>query len=319
MAGKKSPNPLRPTAKKMRGATVCTGIGGAEVAAGDLIDWRFCSEIDPFANAVLAHRFPKLPNFGNLTEWRSWNHGKLDILCGGTPCQSFSAMGRRRGMADTRGNLALAFCDLARSARARWIVWENVDGVFTSNGGRDFAAFLGALVERGYSVAWRVLDVQLVRSRSFPRTLPQRRRRVFLVGHYGTDCRCAAEALLVAPPDCGDPAARATARSEVAPRDGRIAGAGKNGVAHCLRANAGIATNVASDNILFDEPRPRKLTPLECERLMGFPDGWTDLPHFPATDDIRRRALGNAWGVNAAEWVLDRIAAVDRGGACDAA
>ena len=302
---------------KMRGASVCSGIGGAEVAAPD-IDWKWCAEIDPFPAAVLAHRFPNLPNFGDLTKWSSWDHGTVDILCGGTPCQSFSKMGGRGGMADTRGNLAIAFCDLACATRARWIVWENVDGVFTSSGGQDFAAFVGALVERGYSVAWRVLDLQLVRSRRFPRTLPQRRRRVYLVGHVGTDCRCAAEALLVAPTNSGDPASGAKARSRFAAENHRLAGAGKHGVAHCLRANPGIATNVGSDNILFDEPRPRKLTPLEHERLMGFPEGWTDLPNHPSPDPARRKALGNAWGIPAAEWVLGRIMEVERMGACDA-
>lgn len=302
------------TFRKLTGASVCSGIGGAEVAAPG-IDWRFCSEIEPFPATVLAHRLGT-PNFGDLTNWRKWDHGTVDILCGGTPCQSFSTMGGRKGMADARGNLALAFCDLARATQARWIVWENVDGVLTSSGGRDYAAFLGALVERGYSVAWRVLDVQLVRSRSFPATLPQRRRRVYLVGHAGADCRCAARALLVAPHDRGNIAPSAKARARLSLDDHRPVGAGKHGVAHCLRANNGIATNAASDNILFDEPRPRKLTPLEYERLMGFPDGWTDVPPHSASDNTRRKALGNAWGINAAEWVLDRIQYVDEQGAC---
>ena len=296
------------TEKTLTGASVCSGIGGAEVAAPS-IRWKWQSEIADFPSAVLAHRFPDVPNLGDLTEHRSWNLDPVDLLCGGTPCQSFSNMGRRGGMADARGNLSLAFCDLAARLSARWIVWENVEGVLTSNSGRDFAAFIGALVERGYSLAWRMLDLQLVRSRSFPRTLPQRRRRVYLVGHLGADPRHPAEALLVAPKLRGDPASSAKARAEMARADNRLVGAGRSGVAHCLRANAGIATNAQSDNILFDQPRPRKLTPLECERLMGFPDGWTDIPG--AKDDERRVALGNAWGVAAAEWVIDRILAME--------
>lgn len=208
-------------------------------------------------------------------------------------------------MADARGNLAYEFCRLAEHLRARWIVWENVDGVLTSAGGRDFGSFIGTLVDCGYGLAWRVLDLQLVRSRRFPRTLPQRRRRVYLVGCLGADPRRAAETLLVSPRVSGDPATSAKARAGASAEDHRPAGAGRNGIAHCLRANGGIATNVASDNILFDEPRPRRLTPLECERLMGFPDGWTDIDG--ATDEERRAALGNAWGVAAAEWVLGRV------------
>jgi DNA (cytosine-5)-methyltransferase 1 len=151
------------------------------------------SEIEPFPCAILKHRFPNTPNYGSLTEYTSWplEPGAIDLLVGGTPCQSFSVAGLRKGLADPRGNLALTFLGLADKLKPRWIVWENVPGVLSSGGGRDFGSFLGALVELGYGFAYRVLDAQYVGG---PRAVPQRRRRVFVVACLG-DWRAAAEVL----------------------------------------------------------------------------------------------------------------------------
>jgi DNA (cytosine-5)-methyltransferase 1 len=147
------------------------------------------SEIEPFPCAILKHRFPHTPNYGSLTEYQSWplEPGAIDLLVGGTPCQSFSVAGLRKGLADPRGNLALTFLGLADKLKPRWIVWENVPGVLSSGGGRDFGSFLGALVELGYGFAYRVLDAQHF-------GVPQRRRRVFVVACLG-DWRAPAEVL----------------------------------------------------------------------------------------------------------------------------
>jgi DNA (cytosine-5)-methyltransferase 1 len=153
------------------------------------------SEIEPFPSAILKHRFSKpnypydVPNLGSLTQYKSWpiEPGSIDLLVGGTPCQSFSVAGLRKGLADPRGNLALTFLGLADKLKPRWIVWENVPGVLSSGGGRDFGSFLGALVELGYGFAYRVLDAQHF-------GVPQRRRRVFVVACLG-DWRAAAEVL----------------------------------------------------------------------------------------------------------------------------
>jgi DNA (cytosine-5)-methyltransferase 1 len=151
------------------------------------------SEIEPFPCAILAARFPNTPNYGSLTEYASWpiEQGSADILVGGTPCQSFSVAGLRKGLTDPRGNLALTFLGLADKLKPRWIIWENVPGVLSSGGGRDFGSFLGALVELGYGFAYRVLDAQYVGG---PRAVPQRRRRVFVIACLG-DWRAAAEVL----------------------------------------------------------------------------------------------------------------------------
>jgi len=169
----------------MRYLSVCSGIEAASVAWHHL-GWQPVgfSEIEPFPAAVLAHRFPNIPNFGDMTQHESWpiDRGSIDLLVGGTPCQSFSVAGLRQGLADPRGNLMLTYLAIADRLRPRWLVWENVPGVLSSNGGRDFGTFLGALGQLGYEWAYRVLDAQYLRVGGWPRAVPQRRRRVFVVG-----------------------------------------------------------------------------------------------------------------------------------------
>jgi DNA (cytosine-5)-methyltransferase 1 len=138
------------------------------------------SEIEKFPSEVLKHHYPDVPNLGDMTKYKEWNFGTdgLDLLVGGTPCQSFSVAGLRKGIEDPRGNLALVYCGILDKFRPKWFVWENVPGVLSSGGGRDFGSLLGAMAELGYSCAYRVLDAQYF-------GVPQRRKRVFIVGHLG--------------------------------------------------------------------------------------------------------------------------------------
>jgi len=172
----------------IRFLSVCSGIEAASVA-WEPLGWTpvAFAEIDPFPSAVLAYRFPHVPNLGDFTRITAADVGAIDLLVGGTPCQPFSVAGLRGGLADDRGNLALEFLRLADRTRPRWLVWENVPGVLSTNGGRDFGAILGGMVELGYGFAYRVLDAQHF-------GVPQRRRRVFVVGYLG-DWRPAAAVL----------------------------------------------------------------------------------------------------------------------------
>jgi site-specific DNA-cytosine methylase len=122
-------------------------------------------------------------------------HGTVDLLVGGTPCQDVSVAGKRKGFAGERSGLAFSYIRLLETMRPRWFVWENVPGVLSSNGGEDFKAFVRSIDEIGYSCAWRVLDAQYVRVDGYPRAVPQRRRRVFVVGHIGADWRYPASVL----------------------------------------------------------------------------------------------------------------------------
>ena len=171
----------------MRYLSVCSGMEAATVAWSPL-GWRAAAfaEVDPHACAVLAHHYPAVPNFGDMNRFKEWPDADVDVLVGGTPCQSFSIAGLRKGLDDPRGNLALTYLAIADRYRPEFLVWENVPGVLSSNGGRDFGAFLGGLGELGYGFAYAVLDAQYF-------GVPQRRRRVFVVGH--SDWRRAAAVL----------------------------------------------------------------------------------------------------------------------------
>jgi DNA (cytosine-5)-methyltransferase 1 len=145
------------------------------------------SEIEKFPSQVLAHHYPQVQNFGDMTKYKEWKIDSVGLLVGGTPCQSFSVAGLRKGLSDPRGNLALTYVGILDHFRPKWFIWENVPGVLSSNQGRDFAAFLTSLGIIGYGWSYRVLDAQYF-------GVAQRRRRVFVVGHLG-DWRPAAEVL----------------------------------------------------------------------------------------------------------------------------
>ena len=298
----------------MRYGSVCSGIEAASVA-WEPLGWEpaWFSEIEAFPSAVLDHRFPGVPNLGDMTtlhEREEFKHGAIDLLVGGTPCQSFSVAGLRGGMEDPRGNLALVFLRLAAIKRPRWIVWENVPGVLSSNGGRDFGSFLGALAELGYGWAYRILDAQYF-------GVPQRRRRVFVVGYLGDATR--AGAVLLEP---------ASVRGDLAQSRGP-----KLQIAACLTTGTGQRYDPETETLIsFHVTQApisgpvspalgtsmyagvvhqgvRRLTPRECERLQGFPDDWTLVPYRgkPAADGPRYKACGNSMAVPVMRWIGERI------------
>lgn len=396
----------------MRYGSVCSGIEAATVAwhpLGFVPAWF--SEIEKFPSAVLAHHYGSnmpgegltrngVPNLGDMTQFQEWPDAAIDLLVGGTPCQSFSVAGLRAGLADPRGNLMLTYLAIAAKYRPRWLVWENVPGVLSSNGGRDFGTFLRGLGELGYGFAYRVLNAQFCRASGIERAVPQRRRRVFVVGYLG-DWRRSAAVLFDGQSLRGDPAPRREAGQRVAPtigshptgggglgtdfdcdggliafaqnqrdevREMQVAGAlaaepgmkqqtyvafnsredpevtgdragplgasspqaqavawsimpqnsGKDykaravDVAQPIMAGGPVGGNQGGDYIQEDWA-VRRLTPLECERLQGFPDGYTQVPYRnkPAADGPRYKALGNSMAVNVMRIIGERIAMVD--------
>ena len=183
----------------MKYGSVCSGVEAA-TAAWHPLGWepQWFSEIEKFPSAVLDHHYPDVPNLGDMTEFKEWTNDPIDLLVGGTPCQSFSVAGLRKGLDDPRGNLMLTYLAIAERNKPRWLVWENVSGVLSSNGGRDFGTFLAALGEIGYGFAYRILDAQYF-------GVAQRRRRVFVVGYLG-DWRRAAAVLFERESMSGHPA-----------------------------------------------------------------------------------------------------------------
>lgn len=195
----------------MRYVSLFSGIEAASVAWAPL-GWEpmAFSEIDQFPCAVLAERFPDVPNLGDITniEWRKFarKHGKPDIVVGGSPCQSFSVAGNREGLEGSSG-LMWEYVRAVRELKPRWMVWENVPGALSSTHGEDFRCLLESLDALGYGLAWRVLDAQFF-------GVAQRRERLFLVGHLGDTRAC--EVLFE--PDClrWDPPSSREKRQELA-------------------------------------------------------------------------------------------------------
>jgi len=371
----------------MRYGSVCSGIEAATMAWHSL-GWvpSFFSEIEAFPRAVLEHHYPEVPVHGDFTTIGADQYGSIDLLVGGTPCQSFSIAGLRKGLDDDRGNLALEFLRLAQRKQPKWVVWENVPGVLSSNGGRDFGSFLGALVELGYGFAYRVCDAQWW-------GVAQRRRRVFVVGYLGDWRRPAAvlfereglfgnsppsreEGERVAPAVTTGPPFSRTGNERVkceaiVPMVGPLtAGMGKgprgtegvesnhilpvtfagnkqsdvaatlettchdysradgfNTVAFPSNANGdamgALGYDVSPSMLSGGDPPAvakgmavRRLTPTECERLQGFPDGFTQIPYRnkPAEkcpDGPRYKALGNSMAVPVMRWIGERIKTVE--------
>lgn len=212
----------------MRYGSVCSGIEAA-TQAWHLLGWTpsFFSEVDPFPRAVLEHHYPDVPLHGDFTTIEDGQYDPIDLLVGGTPCQSFSIAGLRGGLGDDRGNLALEFLRLADRLRPRWLVWENVPGVLSSlshdapdarapaidldgeDGPKDgeevvvtdeyetdenhaLWCFMAGASELGYDGGFRVIDAQYTRTCNLPFAVPQRRRRVLFVGYLGDWRRSAA-------------------------------------------------------------------------------------------------------------------------------
>lgn len=165
----------------MRHASFFSGVGGLDLGferAG--IKTVSVCEIDPYASSVLAERFPEAPNLGSITEINEDDIPEADIWSGGFPCQDLSVAGKRAGFAGKRSSLAFTFLDLVEQRRPRWLVLENVPGLFSSNHGADFARLLHEMEQLRYSVAWRTLDARYF-------GVPQRRRRVFIVASLEPD------------------------------------------------------------------------------------------------------------------------------------
>lgn len=300
----------------MRYLSVCSGIEAASVAWGPL-GWTAAAfaEIAAFPSSVLAHRFPSVPNLGSIEDIREDSlDGPIDLLVGGTPCQGFSVAGPRTGLDDSRSCLALEFARLARQFAPAWLVWENVPGCLSTSGGRDFGAFLGALAQIGYSLAYRVLDAQHF-------GVPHRRRRVFLVGNLGADWRRPFATLFERAGLSGDSPESSPARPPSGASVRAFIKAPGRIIANCLTCGYARQPDNSSrtsgpPNVLVDQGRPRRFTPIECERLMGFPDDWTRVPHRgkPAEQCPilpRYEALGNSMAVPVMRWIGERIQAVE--------
>lgn len=212
----------------VRYLSICSGIESASVAWHPL-GWtaEAFAEIEPFACAVLRAHYPHIENYGAIETFETWPRRSIDVLAGGTPCQSFSVAGLRGGMGDPRGNLALVYLAIADRFRPRWLVYENVPGLLSADDGSAMGSFLGGLGELGYGFAWRVFDAQYF-------GLAQRRKRLFVVGYFG-DWRPALSVLFEYASLRGDPApCRETRQGDRGSAQGRVDRGGLGEIAGTL-------------------------------------------------------------------------------------
>ena len=312
--------------------SVCSGIEAASVAWEPLgLHFEWFSEIADFPSQVLANKYPSIPNLGDMNDIPSKISAKEikapDLICGGTPCQAFSLAGWKTGLNDDRGNLTLKFVDIIEAndnvrieaGLPRTIVfWENVEGVLTdktnafgclisSLAGLDTTIDTirwpnsGIIYGPSRNVAWRVLDAKYF-------GLPQQRRRLYVVAGgidfhpedvlFETHTEKLAEY-----PKCELTFEKQGHRFEVFRE-----------YTDCLYAAYGTKWNgnaAATNGSLFivQDDRIRRLSPLETERLMGFPDNYTDLPKAKKTN--RYQATGNSWAVPVVRWLGSRIVSQD--------
>lgn len=303
----------------MKYLSVCSGIEAATVAWHPL-GWEAVaySEIERFPSEVLAHHYPNTPNLGDMTKFKEWNfESNIDLIVGGTPCQSFSVAGLRKGLDDPRGNLTLVYLAIAEKLKPKWLVWENVPGVLSSDGGKDFGTFLGGLAELGYGFAYRICDAQHF-------GVAQRRRRVFVVANLG-DWRDSAGVLFERQvlPWHPTPSQRKGKETTIRTTTGDSFGYKRNDRidvndrivnALCASDAKGVGNQYVADHkCVVQNGKARRLTPIEFERLQGFPDGYTDIKsNGKATPDgVRYKSLGNSMAVPVMAWIGQRISQVE--------
>lgn len=296
-------------------ASFFAGIGGFDLGferAGLRTVWQ--CEIKGFCQEVLMQHWPAVPKATDIREVAARDIPEATVWAGGFPCQdvSLARMGPRSGLRGKQSGLFYEFARLLGEARPPVVILENVAGLLSSHDGRDFAVVIRTLAELGYGVAWRVLD-----SRYFG--VPQSRTRVFIVGTLGGPARAGA---VLFEPECGDRdhekgrqnGAQPVSAFQICVGDSERGFVKK--LAHCLYAESArhTGTDWSRNYVSYPEGRVRRLTPLETERLQGFPDGWTDVDTFGGNidklDSARYHACGNAVTVNVAEWLGRRLAEV---------
>lgn len=283
----------------MKYLSLFSGIGGFEVGLGNKHECVGFSEIDKHAIKVYEKHFPNHKNYGNITTIDAATLPDFDLVVGGFPCQPFSYAGKRKGFADTRGTLFFDICRILEAKQPSLLLLENVKGLISHEEGRTFGTIIRTLDELGYDCQWEVLN-----SKDYG--VPQSRKRIFIAGHLRgtprpqifplreTDADATSREIISSP--CISVAMRNQNRSKHQHKEGMKYGdvekkyvleENKEGISFVVKS-------VTHEFMLRNGEHLRYLTPVECERLQGFPDGWTE----GASDTQRYKMCGNAVTTN---------------------
>lgn len=243
------------------------------------------SEIDKYASAVYKYHFGG-KNYGDITTIDTAIIPDFDLFCGGFPCQAFSIAGKRLGFAETRGTLIYEVFRILKEKQPRFVLLENVKGLLSHDSGRTFKTIISSLAELGYSVEWQVLN-----AKNFG--VPQNRERVFIIGHLGGFS--GRQVFPIGKSDESDFDKGQESREQVS---------------NTLRTN--YSSGFSNETYKLEGTKIRRLTPTECERLMGLPDGWTSKGDFDGeikeiSDSQRYKLCGNGVVVNVVEEIIWRI------------
>ena len=270
-----------------------SGIGGFELGIEqsdintELVGY---AEIDKYAISIFEKQFTGVTNYGDATAITASNLPDFDLLVGGFPCQAFSIAGKQQGFSDTRGTLFFDIARICAEKRPRYLVLENVKGLLSHDGGQTFQTILRVLADLGYRVEWQVLN-----SKNFG--VPQNRERVFIVGYLGE--RSGQE---IFPLTTYSQSASVVALQQLNKAESQ---------GNRIYDSSGLATTLASQagglgaktGLYQIDTQVRRLTPTECERLQGFPDGWT----AGLSDTQRYKTLGNAVTVPVVTAVINQL------------
>ena len=270
-----------------------SGIGGFELGIEqsdintELVGY---AEIDKYAISIFEKQFTGVTNYGDATAITASNLPDFDLLVGGFPCQAFSIAGKQQGFSDTRGTLFFDIARICAEKRPRYLVLENVKGLLSHDGGQTFQRILRVLADLGYRVEWQVLN-----SKNFG--VPQNRERVFIVGYLGE--RSGQE---IFPLTTYSQSASVVALQQLNKAESQ---------GNRIYDSSGLATTLASQagglgaktGLYQIDTQVRRLTPTECERLQGFPDGWT----AGLSDTQRYKTLGNAVTVPVVTAVMNQL------------
>jgi len=242
------------------------------------------SEIDKYATKVYKHHYPKHKEYGDITSINEKTLPDFDLLVGGFPCQSFSIAGKRGGFDDTRGTLFFDIARIVREKQPRLLLLENVKGLLSHDQGRTFTTIISTLDELGYDCQWQVLN-------SKNHGVPQNRERVFIIGNLRGTSR---------------PEVFPFGESDRLPTESGREGETKGGIASTITKNYHKGVHSGGETYaLSEDSEIRRLTPLETERLQGFPDNWTKV--CDTSDSQRYKMCGNAVTVNVIQDIISKV------------